>query len=35
MEKAEKDEQLKEIETLVVSFCVEHLNEDLQGYALR
>jgi len=35
MEKAAKDERLKEIEALLVSFCVEHLNEDLQGYALR
>jgi len=35
MEKSAKDERLKEIEALVVSFCVEHLNEDLQGYALR
>ena len=35
MEKAAKDERLKEIEELVVSFCVEHLNEELQGYALR
>jgi len=35
MEKTAKDEQLKEIEALVVSFCIEHLNEDLQGYALR
>ena len=35
MEKAAKDQRLKEIEALVVSFCIEHLNEDLQGYALR
>ncbi|MBL7218207.1 MAG: hypothetical protein ISS62_11030 [Desulfobacteraceae bacterium] len=35
MEKAANDERLKEIEALVVSFCVKHLNEDLQGYALR
>jgi len=35
MEKPAKDERLKEIEALVVSFCVEHLNEDLQGYSLR
>jgi len=35
MEKTTKDERLKEIEALVVSFCIEHLNEDLQGYALR
>jgi len=35
MEKVTKDERLREIEALVVSFCVEHLNEDLQGYALR
>ena len=35
MEKAEKDERLKEIKELVVSFCVEHLNEELQSYALK
>jgi len=35
MEKAKKDERLKEIKDLVVSFCVEYLNEELQGYALR
>ena len=35
MEKVANDERLKEIEALVVSFCVEHLNEDLQVYALR
>jgi len=35
MEKAARDERLEEIEALVVSFCVEHLNEELQGYALR
>ncbi|MBW2616859.1 MAG: hypothetical protein JRD02_11890 [Deltaproteobacteria bacterium] len=35
MEKAARDERLKEIEALVVSFCVEHLNGDLQSYALR
>ena len=35
MEKAKKDERLKEIKELVVSFCVDHLNEELQGYALK
>jgi len=35
MEKAEKEERLKEIKELVVSFCVEHLNEELQSYALK
>ena len=35
MEKAQKDERLKEIEELVVSFCVEYLNEELQSYVLR
>ena len=35
MEKAKKDERLKEIKGLVVSFCVEHLNEELQNYALK
>jgi hypothetical protein len=35
MEKAKKDERLKEIKERVVSFCVEYLNEELQGYALR
>ena len=35
MEKIANGERLKEIEALVVSFCVEHLNGDLQGYALR
>ena len=35
MEKAKKDERLKEIKELVVSFCVEHLNEELQSYALK
>jgi hypothetical protein len=35
MEKAKKDERLKEIKELVVSFCVEYLNEELQDYALR
>jgi hypothetical protein len=35
MEKAKKDGRLKEIRKLVVSFCVEHLNEELQSYALK
>ena len=35
MEKAKKDERLKEIKKLVVSFCGEHLNEELQSYALK
>ncbi len=35
MEKAKKDERLKEIKEFVVSFCVEHLNEELQSYALK
>jgi len=35
MEKAKKDERLKEIKGLVVSFCVEHLNEELKSYVLR
>jgi len=35
MEKAKKDEQLKEIKELVVSFCVEHLNEELKSYVLK
>ena len=35
MEKAKKDERLKEIKELVVSFCVDHLNEELQSYALK
>jgi len=35
MEKVSKDERLKEIKELVVSFCVAHLNEELQGYALK
>ena len=35
MEKAKKDERLKEIKEWVVSFCVEYLNEELQGYVLR
>jgi len=35
MEKAKKDERLKEIKELVGSFCVEHLNEELQNYALK
>ena len=34
-EKAKKDERLKEIKELVVSFCVEHLNEELKSYVLR
>jgi len=35
MEKAKKDERLKEIKEFVASFCREHLNEELQGYALK
>jgi len=35
MEKAKKDERLKEIKELIGSFCVEHLNEELQSYALK
>lgn len=35
MEKTQKDERLKEIKELVVSFCVEFLNEELESYALR
>ena len=35
MEKAKKDERLKKIKELVVSFCVEYLNEELQSYVLR
>jgi len=35
MEKVSKDERLKEIKELVVSFCVAHLNEELKGYALK
>ena len=35
MEKAQKDERLKEIKELVVSFCVKYLNEELQSYVLR
>lgn len=35
MEKAKKDERVKEIKELVVSFCVEHLNEELKSYVLR
>ena len=35
MEKAKKDERLKEIKELAGSFCVEHLNEELQSYALK
>lgn len=35
MEKAKKDERLKEIKELVVSFCVDHLNEEMQSYALK
>jgi hypothetical protein len=34
-EKAKKNERLKEIKELIVSFCVEHLNEELQSYALK
>lgn len=30
-----KDERLKEIKELAVSFCVEHLNEELKSYVLR
>ncbi len=35
MEKAKKDERLKEIKELAGSFCVEHLNEELQSYVLK
>jgi len=35
MEKAKKNERLKEIKGLVVSFCDEYLNEELQSYALK
>jgi len=35
MEKTAKDARLKEIRGKVVSFCVKHLNEELQGYALK
>ena len=35
MEKAQKDERLKEIKELVVSFCDEYLNEELKVYILR
>jgi len=35
MEKAKKDERLKEIKELVVYFSAEHLNEELQSYALK
>ena len=35
MEKAEKDERLNEIKELVLTFCKEHLNEELTGYALK
>ena len=35
MGKASKDERLKEIKELLVSFCVKYLNEELQGYVLR
>ena len=35
MERAKKDERLKEIKELAVSFCVEHLNEELQSYVLK
>ena len=35
MEKAKKDERLKEIKELVVSFCSEYLNEEMKTYVLR
>ena len=35
MEKAKKDERLKKIKELVVYFSAEHLNEELQSYALK
>jgi hypothetical protein len=35
MEKAKKDERLIEIKELIVSFCVEYLNDELQRYAPR
>lgn len=35
MEKAQKDERLKEIKELVVSFCDEYLNEEMKVYILR
>ena len=35
MGKSAKDARLKKIREKVVSFCVKHLNEELQGYALK
>ena len=35
MAKAEKDERLNEIKDLMLSFCEEHLNGELAGYALK
>jgi hypothetical protein len=35
MEKAKKEERLKEIKELVVSFCVGYLNEEMKSYVLR
>jgi len=35
MEKTQKDERLKEIKELVVSFCEEYLNEEMKVYILR
>ena len=35
MEKAKKDDRLKEIKERVVSFCDEYLNKELQGYVLK
>jgi len=35
MEKAKKDERLKEIKELAGSFCIEHLNEELQNHVLK
>jgi len=35
MEKDKKDERLKEIKELVVSFYVEYLNEEMKSYVLR
>ena len=35
MEKAQRDERLKEIKELVVSFCEEYLNEEMKVYILR
>ena len=34
MEKVKKDERLKEIKELVVSFCEKYLNEELKSYVL-